>query len=214
MISIHAPREGCDPSAWSTVWFPAISIHAPREGCDGVPLRGRGGCSGISIHAPREGCDARVTSRPWPPCDFNPRTPRGVRQHRSLFLIVRLVISIHAPREGCDRDAKTPEALRDEFQSTHPARGATVRLLVGVGGRQISIHAPREGCDGEAATEAAEESHFNPRTPRGVRPATTARTRPPTIFQSTHPARGATSNGTNYITDVVISIHAPREGCD
>ena len=79
-----------------------ISIHAPREGCDGVvddiqgrgaefqsthPARGAtaarvGGVVGIeiSIHAPREGCD-RAQGWGWP-CYryFNPRTPRGVRQ--------------------------------------------------------------------------------------------------------------------------------------
>ena len=34
-ISIHAPREGCDPPLLPPdAPFPSISIHAPREGCD------------------------------------------------------------------------------------------------------------------------------------------------------------------------------------
>ena len=33
-------------------------------------------------------------------------------------------------------------------------------------------------------------------------------------FQSTHPVRGATVNWYDDYHDVVISIHAPREGCD
>ena len=34
MVSIHAPREGCD-HAKSVDFIPgAVSIHAPREGCD------------------------------------------------------------------------------------------------------------------------------------------------------------------------------------
>ncbi len=33
-ISIHAPREGCDPAETYKVKVGEISIHAPREGCD------------------------------------------------------------------------------------------------------------------------------------------------------------------------------------
>ena len=34
------------------------------------------------------------------------------------------------------------------------------------------------------------------------------------IFQSTHPVRGATTRGIQISDTVIISIHAPREGCD
>ena len=34
MISIHAPREGCDIIPCGLPYHGAISIHAPREGCD------------------------------------------------------------------------------------------------------------------------------------------------------------------------------------
>ena len=33
-------------------------------------------------------------------------------------------------------------------------------------------------------------------------------------FQSTRPVRGATEHDADLVVDVVISIHAPREGCD
>ena len=33
-ISIHAPREGCDPTGPVFLGYEPISIHAPREGCD------------------------------------------------------------------------------------------------------------------------------------------------------------------------------------
>ena len=36
MISIHAPREGCDEDIQSDDLVIRISIHAPREGCDSV----------------------------------------------------------------------------------------------------------------------------------------------------------------------------------
>ena len=170
----------------------SISIHAPREGCDPrhllVVL-----AHIISIHAPREGCDAALSTSCHRSIDFNPRTPRGVRhpcpsscsgsnifqsthpargatgqcQHGGAGTIVisihapregcdaanveehiRIVrISIHAPREGCDLikfNSLTPES---QFQSTHPARGATFDYHAFREDFGISIHAPREGCD-------------------------------------------------------------------
>ena len=35
-----------------------ISIHAPREGCDRADLAQAKAAQAISIHAPREGCDS------------------------------------------------------------------------------------------------------------------------------------------------------------
>ena len=57
--------------------------------------------------------------------NFNPRTPRGVRQERLDGMRKLYTISIHAPREGCDLRLE-----RDIAQTVY-----------------ISIHAPREGCD-------------------------------------------------------------------
>ena len=56
----------------------------------------------------------------------------------------------------------------------------------------ISIHAPREGCD------------------RAFAPLDEFMD----IFQSTHPARGATLRRWALKKKWAISIHAPREGCD
>ena len=64
---------------------------------------------------------------------------------------------------------------------------------------RISIHAPREGCDCRAWRCRSPQNYFNPRTPRGVRRSLIC---PPgarcTEFQSTHPARGATSPRDSY----------------
>ena len=58
-------------------------------------------------------------------------------------------------------------------------------------------------------------SDFNPRTPRGVRPTYWVSSPSFSVkFQSTHPARGATSSGIFCCVFCNISIHAPREGCD
>ena len=79
IVSIHAPREGCDPKAQETAVYATVSIHAPREGCDccrdSAILRAL-----VSIHAPREGCD-QITLYSVPMVlRFNSRTPGGVRR--------------------------------------------------------------------------------------------------------------------------------------
>ena len=56
VISIHAPREGCDVILTGCKLCRGISIHAPREGCDQKSCHILMSAI-ISIHAPREGCD-------------------------------------------------------------------------------------------------------------------------------------------------------------
>ena len=124
VISIHAPREGCDVILLlgDNVHIQFQSTHPARGATAGSVSPPFGLC--ISIHAPREGCD-RI----------------GQTSHGSPK------ISIHAPREGCDHDAKAVKLRRVKFQSTHPARGATARSTFRRDHSVISIHAPREGCD-------------------------------------------------------------------
>ena len=56
--------------------------------------------------------------------------------------------------------------------------------------------------------------HFNPRPPRGGRRITLLADAGHLVFQSTPPARGATSVRLDELQVVDISIHAPREGGD
>ena len=191
VISIHAPREGCDGfgtgdvSGWryfnprtprgvrldalrGLLGSHLISIHAPREGCDDEH-RSHGPTLKISIHAPREGCDS------------------------SIFLLYRSFSTFQSthPARGATLH---PRAFSQplQFQSTHPARGATRSRFALPRYAQISIHAPREGCDAPSLAALGRAVDFNPRTPRGVRPGSSSqRRRTPDI-----------------------SIHAPREGCD
>ena len=149
-----------------------------------------------------------------------------------------LKISIHAPREGGDFTQEEYDYLKSRFQSTPPARGATSDPVLYGERTAISIHAPREGGDSIFAPQLGQYFDFNPRPPRGGRrwrPWTT--TTPTGAFQSTPPARGATTcraerqkarehfnprpprggrplcGGT--LTGIyTISIHAPREGGD
>ena len=147
MVSIHAPREGCDGykaitelrhngfnsrtpggvrrrSSDFLALLLHVSIHAPREGCDPPPSRSMM-LSSVSIHAPREGCDSYL-------CD-----KYGLH---SKFQFTH-------PGRGATSVPRNTETATPMFQFTHPGRGATTthrqtNLLCGV-----SIHAPREGCD-------------------------------------------------------------------
>ena len=98
-------------------------------------------------------------------------------------------ISIHAPREGCDEERA-------------PVYGDS----------RISIHAPREGCDIQAILFRVRLSHFNPHTPRGVRPPLWLCGRPRISIHA--PREGCDLFLHNCLRSFCISIHAPREGCD
>ena len=102
---------------------------------------------------------------------------------------------------------------------------------------QVSIHAPREGCDTRRKTRQRRARRFNSRTPGGVRPFHRIYDGKHLLFQFTHPGRGATymhSGGSTFPACFnsrtpggvrlffelrqsklwIVSIHAPREGCD
>ena len=145
-----------------------ISIHAPRGGCDRVFML-VGAKLVISIHAPRGGCDMNGSSGLSIPLQFQSTHPAGGATGRVLPIVTAFL-----------------------FQSTHPAGGATDGGRQPLQGRRISIHAPRGGCDRKKARPPFPKQNFNPRTPRGVRPPVPMRISPSMVFQSTHPAGGAT----------------------
>ena len=102
-------------------------------------------------------------------------------------------ISIHAPREGGDYTISNEQTKALQFQSTPPARGATWQTQESRPQKSISIHAPREGGDGSSGSgKSFATKNFNPRPPRGGRPAAIGIDFNAIKFQSTPPARGAT----------------------
>ena len=124
-------------------------------------------------------------------------TPEQIRPVQSI------TISIHAPREGGDlSEAERVDAVLDI--SIHAPRegGDPGRHRAASPGRWISIHAPREGGDRNLAVNTLPELSFQSTPP--ARGATTARYTSGSviIFQSTPPARGATPG----------SIVPPRPG--
>ena len=173
----------------------SISIHAPREGCDGSAPTGRPRPAPISIHAPREGCDSswllsRASFIPY----FNPRTPRGVRLLGGVDHLMEDLISIHAPREGCDHRRRLRLRPQAAISIHAPREGCDgICEFLGVAWRDISIHAPREGCDSERTILIFFCYLFQSTHP--ARGATIQSWLNGTmlLFQSTHPARGATS---------------------
>ena len=146
---------------------------------------------------------------------FNSRTPGGVRPQRTRYVY----------------------ASADVFQFTHPGRGATRPRLFGRGrhpcfnsrtpggvrhrrggqGRReqgVSIHAPREGCDSLKISTSYPRSQFQFTHPgRGATSVADIRTYQ-CKFQFTHPGRGATTEEIERGDTRIVSIHAPREGCD
>ena len=103
-------------------------------------------------------------------------------------------ISIHAPREGGDSYIFPPPCLYNKNFNPRPPRGG--RLAVGRNPGQhqhISIHAPREGGDSHDRHQLLQRDDFNPRPPRGGRLSDSILVDHEEAFQSTPPARGATT---------------------
>ena len=145
---------------------------------------------------------------------FNPRPPRGGRRPGLWSGCCLHLVSIHAPRAGGDAPRHHTCTTNPLFQSTPPARGATEPDFRGDSNAKVSIHAPRAGGDPGGQQVPHCGSCFNPRPPRGGRRIVKA---PPVfefMFQSTPPARGATSAFRKSWSQVFVSIHAPRAGGD
>ena len=104
-----------------------VSIHAPRVGCDARPCRGRAVLA-VSIHAPRVGCDTCCSAPVPAPRGFNSRTPCGVRHSLQPQAGTNTTVSIHAPRVGCDPNSFFGSIMFSSFQFTHPVWGATLSI--------------------------------------------------------------------------------------
>src|SRR5450759_700815 len=78
----------------------------------------------------------------------------------------------------------------------------------------VSIYAPRAGCNHMPELRRESLHRFNLRTPRGMQPAAAIQTAASWMFQSTHPARDATAVLKGGRLAVVVSIYAPRAGCN
>ena len=170
---------------------------------------------GISIHAPRTGSDSSLALPPPKTAHFNPRSPHGER--REQYATVSYVddfnprsphgerpdVTMCAPFSRSNFNPRSPHGARLHmssnssqdfiFQSTLPARGATRFWCIYFDDFDISIHAPRTGSDEVQRASRHRLYHFNPRSPHGERLYLLAFASWYQEFQSTLPARGATS---------------------
>ena len=172
-------------------------------------------CHMISIHALREEGDHRKPKQRKPKQNFNPRPPRGGRLKATVAAVFNRV-----------------------FQSTPSARRATVSSGIRVFLQPISIHALREEGDTPQSGITSCSGDFNPRPPRGGRPASFMslceapayfNPRPPrggrrgcrslhhgvSAYFNPRPPRGGRLETTPIdIQQEIISIHALREEGD
>ena len=146
----------------------------------------------ISIHAPREGGDGLCGQSSKVLQDFNPRPPRGGRRHATRTVEHHGHFNPRPPRGGRPRHVEIVRHRLQYFNPRPPRGGRLPELLRGVFGRV----------------------HFNPRPPRGGRRFPVGWPCSSILFQSTPPARGATTDPRQAVTGMDISIHAPREGGD
>ena len=195
------PVRGATVYIGETVCAEVISIHAPRAGCDyvfGVVCKP----DDISIHAPRAGCDSTAAPRDSATNHFNPRTPCGVRLiARKTTMCRRLFQSTHPVRGAT---TSVPTVFQRQQISIHaPRAGCDVFILRCCTSRRgISIHAPRAGCDASVLRKnSVRLFDFNPRTPCGVRLKMPPGVKWDQKFQSTHPVRGATRRNSMYLCE-------------
>ena len=142
----------------------------------------------ISIHAPRTGSDV-----------FTAHTREGY------------IISIHAPRTGSDRIRAGSMITSTDFNPRSPHGERPGRFVAAIYEFVISIHAPRTGSDNQARAHARKGkiSIHAPRT--GSDPGNASRASRQKEFQSTLPARGATTTScTTYRRTLHFNPRSPH----
>ncbi len=145
----------------------------------------------VSIHAPRVGCDLCGRYYALHSRCFNSRTPCGVRLGVDGARKLLTIVSIHAPRVGCD--------------GCSCARCAFA---------YVSIHAPRVGCDSNINQWNKIIISFNSRTPCGVRHGIVHCICRIKCFNSRTPCGVRLGAASGPFKMGIVSIHAPRVGCD
>ncbi len=124
-----------------------VSIHAPRVGCDRDGLRSWTTSRSFNSRTP---CGVRLrclVSDTWT-YGFNSRTPCGVRLVCKKSASQLWGVSIHAPRVGCDKRKVTLKRKQPRFNSRTPCGVRLSALGYQAIESRVSIHAPRVGCDG------------------------------------------------------------------
>ena len=129
----------------------------------------------ISIHSPRMGRDRADQWRTRPKKYFNPLSPHGERPRCNPHTPLIAEISIHSPRMGRDAAISWRSLPFCGFQSTLPAWGETHTCMVpNRSGSQFQSTLPAWGETTRAVLDFLTQDNFNPLSPHGERPPTTA----------------------------------------
>ena len=123
------PRTPCGvrPALFGQICMAGgISIHAPRVGCDRKRPGDHRRSSGFQSTHPVWGATQRHSLRRTGRCDFNPRTPCGVRQAAGRLESKRIIFQSTHPVWGATPFFGHQAGIYGLFQSTHPVWGATL----------------------------------------------------------------------------------------
>ena len=123
-------------------------------------------------------------------------------------------VSIHAPRAGCDTTFPLLMARPKKFQFTHPVRGATHELRGNGEGNKFQFTHPVRGATETLLGRSRPCSRFNSRTPCGVRLYLLRALAILFCFNSRTPCGVRHAVPIPPAPCLVVSIHAPRAGCD
>ncbi len=150
----------------------------------------------VSIHAPCAGGDRQARGVKGQTGSFNPRPLRGGRPMPTTNVVAQAGFNPR-PLRGGRLTVIIRHAAIYMFQSTPPARGATYAKGQNPRLSAVSIHAPCAGGDPGGGVLHPSGRGFNPRPLRGGRLDLSDAGQVALWFQSTPPARGATSCSTH-----------------
>ena len=127
LISIHAPRAGCDRR--SPRRYHQDGHFNPRTPCGVRRFPSRRSMNGPRFQSthPVRGATRGGTTETLLSQNFNPRTPCGVRRREASCKCGRWHFN---PRTPCGVRPRNRRKFypKFRFQSTHPVRGATAKL--------------------------------------------------------------------------------------
>ena len=168
----------------------------------------------ISIHAPRTGSDGPPGRTTALRSDFNPRSPHGERRCVPIKRRQAITFQSTLPARGATLPHPRHTKLHPHFNPRSPhgerrGRGDLDAVFI-----VISIHAPRTGSDVAFLRFGHVEVFQSTLPARGATTRTPPSFATDLTFQSTLPARGATQPRHTVVLYMRISIHAPRTGSD
>ena len=146
MVSIHAPREGCDISTDTREYARSLfQFTHPGRGATRYVRPLRGVCPRFNSRTPG-GVRPTLQSIYTDLRCFNSRTPGGVRPECQCCLRVCCSFNSRTPG-GVRRSRLGSRASSCGFNSRTPGGVRPISASKTSRRKQVSIHAPREGCD-------------------------------------------------------------------